>query len=600
MTSPPRTLGLRRWLPALGPLVFAAGCNQLAPGINPIASDPPSYANYGPAAAESEAAPQPWRGGSSTDEAGSAALVSQPAAAAASASAADQPSRDRYVARQFPQDYSAPSAGGGSSYLPPPRYQPPSIGTQGPSDPPSVQAAPNLQPAPSLQAAPGQVPAGMPGTSGANQPPSQYQAPSQYQPPPSGYQVLPPPAQPEALSSPSDVVPFFPGGPVADAIYGPQSSLDPYLGTPSPPPVYTPNTRMADLELTGVPARTGRIMFGGAVNSDAGVSGQITVDERNFDITRWPTSFQDFANGTAFRGAGQTFRIEAVPGSDFKRYTASFADPNLLGYMPVSLGVSGFLYDRRFNDYDEERLGGRVSLGYRVTPDLSLSTGITGQNVKIHRPRVPGVPALDRVLGDNELYTGEIKLTHDTRDSPFQPSEGHFLEFGYERAFGDFDYNRFDIENRNYLLVAQRADGSGKQTLSLGTRLGFSGSETPLFENYFAGGYSTLRGFDFRGASPVDGGVQVGGRFQWLNTLEYMFPITADDAFRGVAFVDFGTVERDIEIHKDNFRVAPGLGLRVAIPMLGPAPLAFDFAYPVTKADTDERRIFSFYMSAIR
>jgi outer membrane protein insertion porin family len=79
-----------------------------------------------------------------------------------------------------------------------------------------------------------------------------------------------------------------------------------------------------------------------------------------------------------------------------------------------------------------------------------------------------------------------------------------------------------------------------------------------------------------------------------------MFPITADDAFRGVAFVDFGTVERDIDVTEENFRVAPGLGLRVAIPMLGPAPLAFDFAYPVAQADTDERRIFSFYMSALR
>jgi outer membrane protein insertion porin family len=137
--------------------------------------------------------------------------------------------------------------------------------------------------------------------------------------------------------------------------------------------------------------------------------------------------------------------------------------------------------------------------------------------------------------------------------------------------------------------------------LSYSTQLGFSGDDTPIFENFFAGGYATLRGFDFRGASPVGAtGVEIGGQFQWLNSLEYMFPITADDAFRGVAFVDFGTVEEDIELHSDNFRVAPGLGLRVAIPMLGPAPLAFDFAYPVAKADTDDERVFSFYMSLIR
>lgn len=565
MTESKRMSRSRYWLGPLGILLVAAGCNQLAPGIAPI-SDFPSIT-------KDETVQD--------DEfASDSSLIDVD----------DDVDNGRYVARQFPQNFGPPSRG--IDNLPPPAQpgngQPPSVyqvqpGVQNPS---GYQPPPTYQP-PTSQSAPQTANPANPPTSGVYVPPGGVSVDQ---------------SQPGLPTNGMDtgVVPFYPGGPIAESIYGPQGAIDPYSGVPTAPPVYIPNTRMADLELTGVPARTGRIMVGGAVNSDAGLNGQITLDERNFDITRWPTSFQDFANGTAFRGAGQTFRIEAVPGSIFKRYTVSFADPNLLGYLPISLGVSGFLYDRRFQDFDEERLGGRVSFGYRVTPDLSVSTGITGQNVKIHRPRILGVPPLDAVLGDNELYTGEFRLTHDTRDSPFQPTEGHFFEFAYERAFGDFEYNRFDIENRNYLLAAQRADGSGKQTLSFGTRVGFSGDDTPMFENYFAGGYATMRGFDFRGASPVIGDVQVGGRFQWLSSLEYIFPITADDAFRGVAFVDFGTVERDIEINKENFRVAPGIGVRIAIPMLGPAPLAFDFAFPVAKADGDQERIFSFYMSAVR
>ena len=132
---------------------------------------------------------------------------------------------------------------------------------------------------------------------------------------------------------------------------------------PYPPVVTGPEVREADLIIQGYPARTGRVMFGGAVNSDAGVTGQVTIDERNFDITRWPTSFQDLFSGTAFRGAGQTFRLEAVPGSEFQRYTVQFADPNLLGYLPISMSVSGFYYDRQFDDWQEGRLGGRLSFG---------------------------------------------------------------------------------------------------------------------------------------------------------------------------------------------------------------------------------------------
>lgn len=402
---------------------------------------------------------------------------------------------------------------------------------------------------------------------------------------------------------PNNVQPSFaPPGPFQTGPSGP--TFVPGEGVDYPPqgyePIYTPTLRDADLIINGFPARTGRIMFGGAVNSDAGVTGQITVDERNFDIRRWPTSFQQLFSGQAFRGAGETFRIEAAPGSDFDRYTVQWATPNLFNYLPFSFSVSGFLFDRRFNDWDEQRMGARTSLGYRITPDLSLSVGISGQEVEVTNPSNTLSPQLNRVLGANNLFTGSISLKHDTRNSPIQASEGHYFEATFEEAFGDFDYSRFEMEFRQYWQLSERIDGSGKQTLSYSTKVGFSGDDTPVFENFFAGGYATLRGFDFRGASPIEAGVEVGGRFQWLNTLEYMFPITADDAFRGVGFVDFGTVESDIDINKDNFRVAPGFGLRVAIPALGPAPLAFDFAFPVAKADTDDERMFSFYMSLIR
>lgn len=399
---------------------------------------------------------------------------------------------------------------------------------------------------------------------------------------------------------PGTVTPNAAGQPAATVAQGGVFSPMPGIGGPRYRSYQGPRVREADLVINGFPARTGRIMLGGAVNSDAGLTGQLTIDERNFDILRWPRSFRDLFGGNAFRGAGQTLRVEAAPGTDFKRYTLQFADPNILGYKPVSMSVSGFLYDRRFDDWDEERLGGRLAFGYRISPDLSISFGISGQNVRITRPRA-SVPELDAVANrNNELYGGEISLIHDTRNSPIQASRGHYFQFKFEEMFGRFDYARFELEYRKYWLITERADESGKQTLSYSVQLGFSGNDTPIFENFFAGGYATIRGFDFRGAGPVDPatGVELGGQFQWLNTVEYMFPITADDAFRGVAFVDFGTVEPDVSIN--DFRVAPGLGLRVAIPMLGPAPLAFDFAYPVTKADTDRRRIFSFYMSLIR
>lgn len=359
--------------------------------------------------------------------------------------------------------------------------------------------------------------------------------------------------------------------------------------------------QFADIDAYVQEAQTGRIMFGGAYNSDNGLTGQITIDERNFDIMRFPQSWRDVVDGRAFRGAGQGFRMELLPGSDVQRYLVSFSEPYLFNSR-VSFSASGYFYDRNFFDWDEQRLGGQFSLGYRLTPALSVSAGTRLESVDIYDPRLNTSPELNAVLGESGLYLGFVRLVHDTRDHPFLPTEGSYLEMAYTQAFGDFDYPRGDVEYRRYFLVYQRDDGSGRHTLSLGSRAGFTGSQTPVFENYFAGGFSTMRGFDFRGASPLEGGVRVGGEFQFLNTVEYSFPLTADDMIRGVMFCDFGTVEREITLNSENFRVAPGFGFRVHMPAagMGGAPLAFDFAFPIATADGDDEQTFSFYMGVSR
>ena len=356
----------------------------------------------------------------------------------------------------------------------------------------------------------------------------------------------------------------------------------------------------ADLDVFVAETQTGKINFGGAYNSDNGIVGQFTIDEKNFDWRRFPKNFGEILDGTAWRGGGQTFRLELVPGANLERYLVSFAEPHFRG-TDISFSASGYLFQRQYFDYDESRLGGRFALGRRLTPDLSVSAGLRLESVTIDNPRVSTSDELNEALGTSNLFLGNIGLIRDTRNHPFIATAGSYFALTYTQAFGDYSYSRGDIDYRRYRLLYERPDGSGKHTISFGTKAGFSGSSTPIFENYYAGGFSTMRGFDFRGASPLEGGVRVGGAFQWLNTLEYMFPLTADDSIKGVMFCDFGTVEQNIEIDPDNFRVAPGFGFRVSMPAMGiGAPLAFDFGFPVASAPGDEKQVFSFYLGVLR
>ncbi|MEP3478421.1 MAG: BamA/TamA family outer membrane protein [Fuerstiella sp.] len=363
-----------------------------------------------------------------------------------------------------------------------------------------------------------------------------------------------------------------------------------------------------DVDITAQEGRTGRLMFGAGLNSDAGIVGSFVWDERNFDLFRPPQTFADLIEGRAFRGGGQRFRLEAAPGDQVSRYVVSWTDPYFL-FSDYSLGVSGFFFNRFYPDWDETRLGGRVTIGKQISPEWSISGNIRLEDVEVNSARntvastaagMPvSVPELQSVLGNNFLSSIGGTLTHDTRDSSMIPSSGHLNSVTFEQAFGDFVYPRIEGETRNYFTLYQRPDSSGKQVLTLAGNLGWSGDETPIFERYFAGGFQSFRGFEFRGVTPRgEDNISTGGTFQALGTAEYRVPLTADDMLNVVVFSDFGTVDQDVSF--DNFRVTVGVGLRVVVPALGPVPLAFDFGFPVKSQEFDDERIFSFFVGLNR
>ena len=368
-------------------------------------------------------------------------------------------------------------------------------------------------------------------------------------------------------------------------------------------PVFPGNEPYVILDVDAEETQTGRLMIGAGVNSNAGLVGNIVVDEQNFDILRLPRSWDDIKNGVAFRGAGQRFRLEAAPGTELQRYMATFQEPYLFDTR-IGLSLSASYYTRYFFDWAEARTGGRVGLGYQFqfAPDLSVNAGFRGESVDVFSPRVLA-PDIVNMLGTNGVYGFSAGVVHDTRDSPFLPTQGHLATFEFEQVIGTFSYPRGIMEGRQYFLLNERPDGSGRHVLSVGSVVGMSGPDTPAYDNFFAGGYNTIRGFVFRGASPRQAGPTgqlaiVGGPFQWLNTIEYLFPITADDTLRGVVFTDFGTVESNVSIN--NMRVAPGFGLRITLPAMGPAPIALDFAVPVAKAPFDSEQLFSFFVGFAR
>jgi outer membrane protein insertion porin family len=349
-----------------------------------------------------------------------------------------------------------------------------------------------------------------------------------------------------------------------------------------------------DVLVTVQETQTGAFMLGAGINSDAGVTGSLVLNERNFDILNFPTSFEDIWSGRAWRGGGQEFRLEAVPGNVFQRYTMSWRDPRIFDSC-YSLSLSGYYYTRGFTEYNEDRVGGRASVGRRLSQFWSANASLRVEGVTVKDVPFFAPPEISRDRGYHFLVGTGVGVRRDSRDNYLRPSEGSVFEANVERVFGDSDYTLATAEYTSFWTTWSRIDGSGKHVLAFRSQASWAGEDTPVYDRFYAGGFRSLRGFQFRGVGPFVGDFNIGGRFAFLNSLEYQIPVVPSDSLYVVGFVDSGAVERTTRIM--DYRVAAGVGLRIAMPqLLGPVPLAIDFGFPIVQGPGDKRQIFSFWI----
>ncbi len=163
---------------------------------------------------------------------------------------------------------------------------------------------------------------------------------------------------------------------------------------------------------------------------------------------------------------------------------------------------------------------------------------------------------------------------------------------------GDYTFTKTFVSYTTYYAL-DRDFLNRATTLRLDGRLGYIfGGSAPTFERFYLGGRS-FRGFDFRSISPLgtprvaggDSTIAIGGDWEIFLGAQYEFPVV-DRFISMVLFCDSGTVVNTPGF--DDYRVSVGAGIRLHIPQLGPAPLAFDFGFPVVKQATDKKKTFSF------
>ena len=346
---------------------------------------------------------------------------------------------------------------------------------------------------------------------------------------------------------------------------------------------------------------TGSLNFGAAVSSDAGLIGSVSLVQRNFDVTDFPDSWDELFKGRAFRGAGQTFNITAAPGNELSTYSISLSEPSLLN-TDYAGSATAFYREREYTDYDETRFGGITRIGRTFGVRWSGGLSFRTESVDITNIAKSAPDDYYAVQGQSYISSVGVDLTRTTVDDRYKPTKGTRTEFAVDQfglLLGDYEFTRLAVDH--YLFFPLLEDDFGRKTIASITLKSAwipQDDEAPFFERLYLGGRS-FRGFAFRGIGPVGinhktgepGDVQVGGDFMFFAGLEVQKPLW-QDILAVVAFVDSGTISDDVAL--DEYRVSVGAGIRIYLPQLGQAPLAFDFGFPVFKQDTDETQLFSF------
>lgn len=316
-----------------------------------------------------------------------------------------------------------------------------------------------------------------------------------------------------------------------------------------------------------------------------------------------------------FFGTGKQVSIGANVSSSIKSANFSYTDP----YFTVD-GVSrGFsLFTRKTNFQAQnissfllDEYGGKLDFGYPIdnVTRLNFGVGYTHSRVKagtFTSQEVTNFIATEGDSFDNYFLSGSWRRS--TLNRGVLATDGHSQSISVNIAVPGSDLTYYKLTHKTDFYQPLNQDQSW--ILRAHSEIGFGngyGKRTamPFYENFFAGGYGSVRGYranslgpratnspnDFTSPDPF------GGSLLTAAGLELIFPTPfAGDSqsMRSSFFIDGGQVfdpNRGYNPSLNEIRFSAGIGFQW-ITAIG--PLAFSLAEPLNNKPGDNTQIFQF------
>ena len=257
-------------------------------------------------------------------------------------------------------------------------------------------------------------------------------------------------------------------------------------------------------------------------------------------------------------------------------------------------------------DYTSETTGGgiRYSIPMSEYNALSLSAAIEDISLASTSSTPPEYQSFIDRHPDNLNLNLSTGFSKDTRDSIFFPRRGFYRRISAEIGFpgSDLEYYKLSLRGSWYRQLV------GRLILNLRGDVGYGDGygdleELPFFKNYYAGGASSVRGFEARSLGPVSNGADaapLGGGIRTVAGVEMYFPVFGlqeDNDKRLSLFADAGQVfasSSDFDV--GDIRLSVGAGFHWFSPV---GPISLTMAQPLNDEPGDDVKRLQFTLGSL-
>lgn len=352
-------------------------------------------------------------------------------------------------------------------------------------------------------------------------------------------------------------------------------------------PAVPGTTDQVDVNYTVVENPSGKFLAGVGFSQSAGIIFQTSITQDNF------------------LGSGKRISFDFNNSEINRRFGLGFTNPYWT-VNGVSRGFNAYYRETQAREanlsaFDSKVFGGGVLFGIPLTEFNTFRTSLAYEHTEVDLFIQSSQAARDFVAehgGTYDIFRIDNRFSYDTRNKAIFPDEGMMHVVNAEVAvpmIGD-SLEFYKVEYRTQYITNFFQDYIVSLDGSVGYGDGFlDTNELPFFENFYAGGVRSVRGFEDNTLGPRDAATNrpIGGNVKVLAGGELILPVPFFKDMKSVrisGFFDAGNVY-DNTVELEELRYSVGLSGIWVSPF---GIISVSVAQPFNDGPEDELQPFQF------